>query len=212
MAIVGIILALLTIATLGYAALNFYKEHKAKQPISFIQNAPVLPFIARESVDDGITRPISIVKLKGHPFEQYVADRFDPKYFHCKEWRSDVKKEQPFPSTSRNPDLVFELNVRGKLIPFAVECKFRSEFLDDAIYWANSRQIRHYREYEREHHLPVYLVLGVGGKAEQPSELFVVPLIKIPDHIHYLTSRFLGPYAKRPGSSFVLDANRMILE
>lgn len=212
MAIVGIILALLTIATLGYAAFTLYNENKAQQPQNPIPNAPVLPFISMSPVEDFMAKPISIVKLKGHPFEQYVADRFDPRYFNCKEWRSDKSSEMHFPASNKNPDIVFELNLRGKRIPFAVECKFRSSFIDDAIYWANSKQIRHYREYERENHLPVFLVLGVGGKEDQPSELFVVPLNKIPDHIHYLTSRFLGPFAKRPGSSFFFDGNRMSLE
>jgi hypothetical protein len=62
---------------------------------------------------------------------------------------------------------------------FAIECKWRQKFDQGEkpyITWASERQIDNYRAFAEAKNLPVFVVIGVGGKPDDPDEVFIVNL------------------------------------
>mgnify|MGYP006385406009 CR=1 FL=1 len=64
--------------------------------------------------------------------------------------------------------------------PFAIECKYRSGFAaNNSITWASDYQIDNYRKYETNNNRKVYIAIGIGGTADAPLELYLVPLYRL---------------------------------
>lgn len=198
---VGLLLAGFIFTVLGYATyilLGEYLENKA---------TPVLPYI------NPTTKSSDLDSLaKGDSFEKYVLDCFNETYFPVHEWRSDKYHNGRYPLSNHFPDLLLELRVYNVRQLFAVECKWRSEFRNNAIQWARKDQIEHYVKYQRSKKLPVFIVIGVGGSPDKPNNLFAIPLHKIQSDQLYLTEDFLRHYTKKPSSNFYLDTTEMMLK
>lgn len=202
---IGTMLLLFTGFTLLYAVYVLLREHAERnKPAQGTQ--PVLPYLSAKSSD-----PVPQNVLKGNAFEKFVVMCFNRKYFHLKNWRSDKFHNGRFPSSNRDPDMLFEYRDMDNCIPFAVECKWRSAFRDNAIQWANNRQINNYFAYQEHQRINVFVVIGVGGTPENPEELYVLPLNRIPGHMTHLTASFLAPFEKRPGSAFFLNTRNLSL-
>lgn len=166
---IGYMLALLSGCTILYALyILLIKEYWLRN-----RSAPtmVLPYVSPST-----TEQVSENVLKGNAFEKFVVTRFDKNYFRFLDWRSDKSHNGRFPISNSAPDMVFEYCHRDKSIPFAIECKWRAAFVDNAIQWATLKQIANYFAYQQQHHLKVFVVIGIGGSPEQPEKLFVVPL------------------------------------
>ncbi len=139
---------------------------------------------------------------KGLLFEEYIVKKFDRKYFNLKEWRGDkyIDGKNPIYAESNNyPDLLFEFNRTDFSKKFAVECKFRSNFINGAIEFKDS-QLKNYKKYESENNIEVYIVFGVGGKPEDPKDLYLVPLSKITTTTIKIGA--LSGYSKATGTNF----------
>ena len=80
---------------------------------------------------------------------------------------------------------------------FVVASNWWPFFSDEAVHWANTSLINHYYDLQEEKDMDAYVLIGIGGSPEQPDELYVIPLNNIPRYMHYLTARFLKPYARR---------------
>lgn len=118
---------------------------------------------------------------KGYAFEQFVVSKFEKGGPYILEtWRSDKEFKGVFPQDSMDPDLVwlYELDVDTAL-PFAVECKWRSDYYNGGIKWAKPYQWENYMDFQEAHGVPVFIVLGIGGRPDNPDELFIIPLDEI---------------------------------
>src|SRR6266536_2712650 len=115
-------------------------------------------------------------KMKGDEFEKYILLKFDKRYFRLIEWRSDKGHEGIYPESSQLPDMVFEFSSYTKKERFAIECKYRSHFINNSLEWANEQQIRTYNSFYEKEKIPVFIVIGTEGTASQPASLYIVPL------------------------------------
>ena len=114
--------------------------------------------------------------LKGREFEDYVLELLDVQHndkLTLKEWRGDKSLPGVYPENNSGPDLVFEYN--GK--PFAVECKWRSHMPKDiGKELLPTDRINFFRQFSTDRHMPIYLLLGVGGLPNDPDCLYFTSL------------------------------------
>ena len=141
------------------------------------------------------TKLIDRNKEKGDKFEAYIVAKFKKGYFSVKEWAGDKISEGIYAETTLHPDLKISLKANDVETEFAIECKFRSKYDNGGIEWAKESQLINYRKYEQKYKIPVFIAIGIGGKSEQPIELFIVPLKDI-NHT-FLYRKFLQNYIKR---------------
>lgn len=115
-------------------------------------------------------------KHKGNSFEQYVLDYFlANKQIKLVSKVSDYYKDGNYAEDNTTPDLKF----RYANTPFAVECKYRSQFVDGKIKWAEDYQIKNYTTFETTTKQKVFVAIGIGGDSNQPKELYIVPLYRL---------------------------------
>jgi hypothetical protein len=117
-----------------------------------------------------------IAKEKGANFEQYIVKKFDKSLFHLKEWRGDKYINGLYAESNLNPDLEYEFRFNNFKSTFALECKYRQNSYNGQIELGKERQITHYKQYEKDRKMPVYIALGLGGNPSNPTELFLIPL------------------------------------
>lgn len=139
-------------------------------------------------------------KRNGDDFEKYVAQKFSTKYFKIKEWAGDKYIDGKFAETTQQPDLLIDFSLKGETQSFAVECKWRSMLYNHGVEFAYPEQLKRYQQYEAEKNIPVFIAIGLGGKGEQPRELFIVPLSKIDSTFLHLG--FLRMYEKSTSQNF----------
>ena len=114
--------------------------------------------------------------LKGREFEDYVLELLDVQNndrLTLLEWRGDKSIPGVYPENNSAPDFVFEYD--GK--PYAVECKWRNhrpKNIEEDLLPQSRRVI--FQQYAKEHHMPVYLLLGIGGLPNDPDCLYFAPL------------------------------------
>lgn len=139
---------------------------------------------------------------KGEIFENFVKNKFNKRDFTI------VKQTVPFPRS--NGFLVDSLTIENNLDPdfilryrpnhekFALETKWRS-FLGnyDLIY---PEQMARYKQFEEDEKIPVFIVIGIGGTANKPNRLFLLPLNKADSH--ELSLEFLSKYEVDPKNNF----------
>jgi hypothetical protein len=124
-----------------------------------------------------ITQPEKL--LKGREFEDYVLSLFniqDGSELVLQEWQGDKSYGIIKPENNSNPDFVF----RYKQNEFAVECKWREKLSRD---WGKdlfpTRRIENYRHFSEVRHMPVTIILGVGGEPCNPELLYTIPLEEV---------------------------------
>lgn len=154
-------------------------------------------------------------KEKGDAFENYVIRKFDRKFFALKDMRSDKGADGFYPESNKYPDLVLEY--RPASARFAVECKWRSGWWRrndgrESIDWAGGdKKIQNYKEYSEQNDIPVFVAIGVGGKPDNPEELFVAPLKAL--KYRYAEKNYLENFIKRDNSkNFFFDSKRNTLK
>ena len=111
----------------------------------------------------------------GLRFEDYVEDLFSKKYFSIAEkTHSTETNKERYVESSMNPDFVFRYIPSGEM--FAVECKYRSGLNREMLDWTNPKQLKRYQKFSQEQEMPVFIVIGLGGDADAPDEMFNIPL------------------------------------
>ncbi|MCP4352611.1 MAG: DUF4124 domain-containing protein [Desulfobacterales bacterium] len=157
----------------------------------------------------------SLSKEKGDAFEVYIIKKFSKKWFALKDMRSDKGVEGFYPESNKYPDLVLEYKPRQ--LSFAVECKWRQKwwkqnYSGEKIDWAGGDgKIRNYKAYSEENNMPVFVAIGVGGKPDNPGELFVAPLEAL--KFRHTTKEYLKRFEKkRKGEDFFLDPEKVTLK
>ncbi len=125
------------------------------------------------------TKLIDKQKEKGDLFEGFIASKFDKKYFTLKEWAGDKYANGIYAETTIQPDLKLHFKLRNNEQDFAIECKYRSKYYKNGIEWAKQSQLNNYMKFEQDYNMPVFVAIGVGGNADNPAELFIIPLNEI---------------------------------
>ena len=110
--------------------------------------------------------------LKGREFEDYVLELLDIPHndkLILKEWRGDKSLPGIYPESNSAPDFVFEYDGKS----FAVECKWRNHMpkdIEKELLPAN--RLAYFQQFSADRHMPVYLLLGVGGLPNDPECLY----------------------------------------
>lgn len=114
---------------------------------------------------------------KGNKFEKYIVDKFDDRFFSIVEWTTDMgRKHNRFVESDCNPDLVIRDRKTNEI--FCVECKYRSNIINEYFNWSYPEQMDRYFSYAHERKIPFYVVLGSGGSPDSPADVFCVPLVE----------------------------------
>lgn len=151
-------------------------------------------------------------KAKGDAFEKYVVQHFSRKYFRLQEWRSDKYVDGIYAVSNHFPDLevVFDFKAKSIKQSFAIECKWRKNYYNNGIEWAKDYQVKNYQDYATKLNIPVFVVIGLGGTADKPQEVFIVPLAKM--NSSTITKTELTIYKKEnPENEFFWDYEKIIL-
>src|SRR5688572_13698289 len=139
----------------------------------------------------------------GKAFEEYIYKLFNNKVFKVEQWlKAEKFPEGLYKPGHSNPDLHLIFNGKYK---FAVECKWRKEFIDGKINWADPSKIRRYQKFQNRNRIPVFIAIGIGGTSSSPDRLFVTPL----DHISMFPTVFesrLIPFKRKPTRKLFYDA------
>lgn len=146
---------------------------------------------------------------KGREFEEYIVRHFDKDYFTVKEWRSDKGIDGRYAEANTNPDLVMTLHLKKGNYDFAVECKWRSSLSNDRVKISYPEQLDRYRKYAKESRLPVFMVIGIGGKPSDPEAIYCMPLDKIESAS--LTLDDMKPFYHKQDINFYYDGKTKTL-
>jgi len=132
-------------------------------------------------------------EVKGTDFEMWVADKFRSDLFEMRHWSGDKRTANGRSATSdQEPDMQWDLKLGNKRYPFAVECKWRTDFIQGRLDMAKTYQVKNYLRYAMDEDIPVFIVLGVGGKPSAPKDLYIVPIEKATEGV--LSFAELQPY------------------
>jgi hypothetical protein len=115
----------------------------------------------------------------GYEFEKFVVDLFSEQFYKLKFWTSD-KSSNKNVSAENNiyPDLLIQFKYKENTRNFAVECKYRSNLINNAFTF-EERQLENYRQFERENNVQVFIIIGVAGSPNSPKDFFIIPLKEI---------------------------------
>lgn len=225
----------LLITTLGFRML-FKKKEKTSVSVESTQNViainpdPIKPEqIVKDTVTDIVISEVKpnldaildtqientdnaeLNKQKGIEFESFVVNHFESKYYDLLEWRGDKYSNGRYASSNYYPDLEIKLKSKKLQTKFAIECKYRSYFFKYGIKWAEDYQLENYKKYSTELGIPVFIIIGVGGEATSPAEVFIIPLSDI--NSTFVRKTFLNKYErKHPSENFYWDYENQILK
>lgn len=152
-------------------------------------------------------------KIKGDAFEQYIVELFNSSTgrFRLLHWSSDkMASNGMYAESNHNPDLEFVFHGDYKDFNFAIECKWRKDFFNGGVKWAERYQIDNYLTYENRKRITVYVAIGVGGSPEQPERLFLVPLQEIHTYPNVFES-YLRNFERNPNHKFFYNQKDKIL-
>ena len=151
-----------------------------KESGTIVKEIPVSQF---HEVSNELTNKqdnISITEQdKGYEFEKWVIAKFPKLYYEVQEWRSDKYHKGHYAKSSMLPDFEIIYRHKNRRVVFAVECKWRNEFHNGKIVWTKIEQLERYKEYESASSKSVFVVIGIGGKPDNPQSLYIIPLRKI---------------------------------
>lgn len=155
------------------------------------------------------TQLIDFSKKSGDDFEKFVVQKFDRKYFKLKEWAGDKYVDGIYAETTLQPDLLLEFRFKGKTSEIAVECKWRSDYMRGGIEFATESQFKRYQDFGKKRDIPVFIVIGIGGKPESPQYFYVVPIAEIKSN--FINSSTLKNYGKWLDTNFFFDQEKQKL-
>lgn len=116
--------------------------------------------------------------LKGREFEDHVLELLgvaDNDKLTLKEWRGDKSLPGIYPEGNSNPDLVLEYDGH----PFAIECKWRNHIpknIEKELLPAE--RMASFQQFSTDRHMPVHLLLGIGGLPNDPDNIYFTRLDK----------------------------------
>ncbi len=163
-----------------------------------------------ENVEKDTDNDLTESEEKGRVFEEYVVSHFNKKYFTLKEWRSDKYYKGHYAKSNCYPDLEYEFSLDGKVVSFAIECKWRSRFNNEWITWASDEQADFYRKFEKERKMPVFVMIGIGGTPSAPERVYAVPLRVL--KLNRAKEDYIREYMRKDTKKkFFLDTENLLL-
>ncbi|AIJ05347.1 hypothetical protein JH146_0497 [Methanocaldococcus bathoardescens] len=117
---------------------------------------------------------------KGEEFESFVLNNLFPeKYFELLDMTHNFEtNSKRYVKKSLKPDFLLKDKKTGKI--FYVECKYRSKLYQEKFHWAKDKeQFQRYKDIESNENIPVYIAMGLGGTADNPERIFLMPLKEI---------------------------------
>lgn len=115
--------------------------------------------------------------------------------------------EGVYAETNQHRDLLMEfLEYNQKNEEFAVECKWRQKLYKNGLEFSTPAQLNRYRDYANKKVVPVFIVIGLGGKGAAPEKLYVVPLKDISNP--FMTIGELKRYEKDMNTNFFYDLKK----
>jgi hypothetical protein len=211
----GVLIALLSFSLTGFILYKILSGRKAKQHDAYIYRHPnhnptkTNPHAVLD-INGNINTGNQHFAEKGHAFEKYIVSKFHRGYFTLLHWRSDKFHEGVYAESNKDPDLEYLFHTSYQKVGFAVECKWRSSFINGKIEWAKCYQLNNYRKYEMTSNKKVFVIIGVGGKPENPRSIYIVPLNEI--HSTVLLEQELKKFYRYKTGTFFLNTSRMTLE
>ncbi len=111
---------------------------------------------------------------KGEDFEKYTRNiLFSPDHYTLIEKPHSYQEVVgDLPESILKPDYSFRDKITNT--EFFVESKFRTYLFFDQLRWTYAKQLARYHEYNKQ--MPVFILLGLGNVAAEPSRLFLLPL------------------------------------
>ena len=157
-----------------------------------------------ESKFESETELIDYNKKKGDDFEKFIVQKFNKKYFRIKEWAGDKYVKGIYAETTPQPDLLLEFNLNKNKYLFAVECKWRQALYKGGIEFARKDQFNRYKNYGKTKNVPVFIAIGIGGKADSPKNIYIVPLQSI--ETNFIKIKELKKYEKNVDKDFYYNS------
>ena len=108
------------------------------------------------------------------------------------------------------PDLEFAFCGKQNQSRFAIECKWRKQFVNGKIEWAKKHQIDNYLDYQNKNRIPVFIAIGVGGEPSLPEKLFVTPISNISQFPDVFEHQLIV-YKRNTSHRFFYDAKQLKL-
>lgn len=139
-------------------------------------------------------------------FEKFVLNLLPETKWQIIDWTKDLSHiiKRSVASDS-NPDLIVKHIPTGKII--ALECKYRSKFRElrkgPGITWAEEYKIKKYNEFQEKSNLSIYIIIGVGGKPQNPLQLYRVPLSKLKYQLVF--EKYLEKFKRSPNEPFRIN-------
>ena len=142
---------------------------------------------------------------KGKDFEHFVANIFSRQknVYAIEFWNFDVhnKHKDIQVESDQSPDFIIRHKESGAR--FGVECKFRSGTIElsdgnQAVQWSTPEQIKRYADFSNQKGLPIFVVIGLGGKPKKPLVAFCVPLKEA--HYPRLFMSLLSRFVRMPAN------------
>ena len=160
------------------------------------------------SKDDDVEEDDSDLNYKnGLDFEKFVVKKFSPKHFKVKEWVGDKYVDGVYAESNQHPDLLMEfLEYKKNNKEFAVECKWRQKLYKNGMEFSTTAQLNRYRDYAKKKKVPVFMMLGLGGKGASPGKLYVVPLKDVTKPFMHINE--LEKYKKDMNENFFFDLKK----
>ncbi|PIN77657.1 hypothetical protein COV15_01600 [Candidatus Woesearchaeota archaeon CG10_big_fil_rev_8_21_14_0_10_34_12] len=146
---------------------------------------------------------------KGHKFEKYALDLFEPEYWEIENIAADISSEiERKVKSDSDPDII--VKNKQKNLKFALECKYRSDFFigkngKRGLVWAKDYKIGKYQKFEEENGFPVYILIGVGGFPSKPERTFLIPLKAL--NYSWATEDYLQKFQIKVNEPFRLENN-----
>ncbi|SMN02684.1 Conserved protein [uncultured Candidatus Thioglobus sp.] len=157
---------------------------------------------------DAETKIRDVFKEAGDTFEGYVAKMFNQTYFKLKGWSGDKYVDGIYAENTKEPDLQFELSSYGEKFLFAVECKWRARF-GKTIIIARPEQLKNYQSFQHRTGQKTFIVLGVGGTAGNPQNMYVIPVENLTET--EFTVEQLKPYYQTGTGNFYYNDKKETL-
>ena len=148
-------------------------------------------------------------KIDGLDFEKHIVQRFNKKFFTIKHWAGDKYVYGHYAEANMEPDLLFEFNLPQVSKQFAVECKWRSNWFKGGVSLSSEARLQRYRSFQEKKGVPVFIAIGLGGKASAPLKVFMVPLAAFQSE--YIAEQQIRKFEKQNDKSFYLNADNMTL-
>jgi len=159
---------------------------------------------------DSETELIDYKKKKGDDFEKFIVQKFDKKYFRIKEWAGDKYVNGVYADTTPQPDIQLEFRFKKETTEFSVECKWRQKLYKNGVEFAKKEQFERYKNFEKKQKNPVFIAIGIGGKAISPKQLYIVPLQEIDNNFIHIKE--LKKYEKKVNNNFFFDIEKKELK